>query len=112
MSDYWERCPNLNGRERGPIYRRTLAGIQFKLTPHWRPTRRYSGTESKVVNERGTPLIKDGYEIEGMPELRVRGSGQKMLRLAPTLSIAKASCERFATEVEEGKRDPKTGDPT
>lgn len=111
MADYWERMPNPAGRERGPIYRRTLAGIQFILTPHWRPTRRYSLAKPKVVGRANTPLIKDGYEIEGMPKLRVRGTGQPMLRLAPTLSTAKASCERFAREVEEGKRDPKTGDP-
>lgn len=113
MSDYWERIPNPAGRERGPVYRRTLAGIQFKLTPHWR---RASGgrepTKSKVQDANGYQLVKDGYEIDGMPEIRARGGGHKMLRLAPTLAIAKASCERFAGEVAEGKRDPKTGDPT
>lgn len=113
MSDYWTRCPNLAGRERGPVYQRTIAGLQFKLVPHWR--RVAGGREpmnSKVKDSSGYGLVKDGYEIEGLPEIRARGNGHRIIRLAPTLSIAKAQCERFAGEVAEGKRDPKTGDPT
>lgn len=110
MSDYWERGPNVEGRERGPVYRRTIEGIQFKIVPHWEiPTAGRYPAKSKVKDSHGARLVKHGYEIHGMPEVHHYQSGGLMLRLADTLSEAKEKCQRYAEGVADGSINSETG---
>jgi hypothetical protein len=100
---YWETFPNRKGRDRGPTYMKEIEGIQFKIEPYWRRAER-GGGRSKVRDESGHPLVKDGCVVtSGLPPTRIRGrEGHQHFE---TLKAAKDACELFAREVRDGKRD-------
>lgn len=112
MSDYWARMPNPKGRNYGYRYVRTFdtpAGVlSFDIEVHWAVSRRSSPAESPVKIH-GYDAVRRGYVLDGMPKEMTPERTGRMVR--PTLAMAKATAERFVREVEEGKRDAKTGRP-